>query len=108
MDNYTQYFHARYQLALSSWKDGQKMEADESCRALIADLSCPPLLHVHALQLRSRCTNIYYKARELLEQCFGILQDVAVDIGDDDGTIDYLRNHTQLMLKEIEDIWNAQ
>jgi hypothetical protein len=99
--NETMFFHSRYNHAVKLFEDGEKEAADDICRYLVLDAVCPPFLKVHSWQLRSLCTLDYFDVREFLGKCFSILQGWPRE----DPTVVKLREHTETMIKELDEIW---
>lgn len=86
--NRTAYFHAKFDHVEKLYNDGQLSEADDVCCQLIASLDCPRLVLVHAWQIRSGCTNDFFKAKSFLQEVYPLLNSLPTDYDlDPDGDI---------------------
>ncbi|KAK5167710.1 uncharacterized protein LTR77_007409 [Saxophila tyrrhenica] len=109
--NQSAFFQTKYQRAVAAYDQDDSVRADDLCRELTGDFVCPRFIQAHALQLQSLCTRHHWRARSFLVRCLEVLAETPSlyeDVDAHDENLIALAEHTQLMLDELDSLWEKQ
>ncbi|KAK4543982.1 hypothetical protein LTR36_004756 [Oleoguttula mirabilis] len=85
-------------------RERETAHARELSLQIINEFDAPKHAHVQAYQLISLCTNNDFDAKHFLEEAFKVLDG----LDGHDQLVQQTRDHTSIMLKELEDAWTAK
>jgi len=98
--NTKRFYHNKYDRALACYRDGKSETAEDMCAELVTDFECPQFVQVRAWQLRSMCTEDYWRIMSPLGSALKL-----IDTLKHDDVVQEYREHPEEMLAEAEEIW---